>query len=343
MLLPVRDEAAPGRAVPAAAAGADRRARPRVLVLDDGSTDGTADVVRRVAAARSRARRRGVRRVRLLTVRRCPTAGWGKPWACHQLADGSARRAVLVFLDADVVLAPHAVAASVALLRWSRAGPRVAVPAPGRGTPRRAARAAAAAVVVAHDAAAAGRRALGRDVAGRRQRPAARRRRRRPTAGPAATRRSAREMLEDVALLRAVKRTGGRGIGRRRHAARDLPDVRRLAGAARRLREVAVVGVRLAGRAPRRSTAVLGLAYVVPPLAALRGSRAGAVGLRRRGRRAGARRPAYRGRVWPTPSRTRSRSRCSPGSRPGRGGCAVAARWPGRAARCDPAAAPRPP
>jgi hypothetical protein len=46
-----------------------------------------------------------------------PPAGWlGKPWACAQLA-AAARGTTLVFVDADVTLAPHAVAATVALLR----------------------------------------------------------------------------------------------------------------------------------------------------------------------------------------------------------------------------------
>ena len=40
----------------------------------------------------------------------------GKPHACAQLA-AAARGEVLVFVDADVVLAPHAVAAAVAVLR----------------------------------------------------------------------------------------------------------------------------------------------------------------------------------------------------------------------------------
>jgi hypothetical protein len=47
---------------------------------------------------------------------RPPPAGWlGKPWACAQLAE-AADGEVLVFVDADVVLAPDAVAATVGLL-----------------------------------------------------------------------------------------------------------------------------------------------------------------------------------------------------------------------------------
>ena len=80
-------------------------------MLDDGSTDGTADVVSRVAA--------GDPRVRLMTGEPLPDGWWGKPWACAQLAGTASAATMLVFVDADVVLAPDAVAASVALLRWA--------------------------------------------------------------------------------------------------------------------------------------------------------------------------------------------------------------------------------
>ncbi|MGE5829770.1 MAG: glycosyltransferase [Micromonosporaceae bacterium] len=78
-----------------------------ILVGDDGSTDGTAAVVRAVAG--------GDPRVRLLTVP-APPPGWlGKPHACHQLA-AATTAPVLIFVDADVVLAPDAIAATLALL-----------------------------------------------------------------------------------------------------------------------------------------------------------------------------------------------------------------------------------
>lgn len=79
----------------------------QVLVLDDGSTDRTADVVRRVAGEDPRLR---------VLDGHPPPAGWlGKTWACAQLAE-AAEAEVLLFVDADVVLAPHAVAATVGLL-----------------------------------------------------------------------------------------------------------------------------------------------------------------------------------------------------------------------------------
>jgi hypothetical protein len=78
-----------------------------VVVLDDRSTDATADVARRAAD--------GDQRLRVLAGVPPPDGWLGKPWACAQLA-ADARGEVLVFVDADVALAPHAVAATVALL-----------------------------------------------------------------------------------------------------------------------------------------------------------------------------------------------------------------------------------
>jgi hypothetical protein len=79
----------------------------QVLVLDDGSTDQTADAVRRVAGDDPR--------LRVLNGRPAPDGWLGKTWACAQLAE-AADGEILMFVDADVVLAPHAVAATVGLL-----------------------------------------------------------------------------------------------------------------------------------------------------------------------------------------------------------------------------------
>ncbi|PWR10424.1 glycosyl transferase [Micromonospora acroterricola] len=114
VLLPLRDEAA--RVTPCLRALLAQRGVPglRIVVLDDGSTDGTAEVVRAVAGDDPR--------VTLLTGN-APPPGWlGKPHACWQLATRADPAATaLVFVDADVVLAPHAVAAAVAELRAARA------------------------------------------------------------------------------------------------------------------------------------------------------------------------------------------------------------------------------
>ncbi|MEV8507660.1 glycosyltransferase family A protein [Actinoplanes sp. NPDC051475] len=107
VLLPLRDEAA--RVTPCLESLLGQRgvADLEIIVLDDGSTDGTAEVVRGLAGDK----------VRLLTGAP-PTQGWlGKPHACAQLAEAAGDRDVLVFVDADVVLAPDAVAGGVALLR----------------------------------------------------------------------------------------------------------------------------------------------------------------------------------------------------------------------------------
>jgi len=65
-----------------------------ILVLDDSSTDGTADIVARTAAEDSR--------VRLLKGQPLPSGWAGKTFACHQLAQ-EARGSWLLFTDADTV------------------------------------------------------------------------------------------------------------------------------------------------------------------------------------------------------------------------------------------------
>ena len=65
-----------------------------ILVLDDSSTDGTADIVARIASEDNR--------VRLLRGQPLPPGWAGKTFACHQLAQ-EARGSWLLFTDADTV------------------------------------------------------------------------------------------------------------------------------------------------------------------------------------------------------------------------------------------------
>lgn len=110
ILLPVRDEALRVGPCLRSLLAQEGLAHLEILVLDDASTDGTADVVRSVAD--------GDPRLRLITGSPLREGWLGKPFACAQLA-AQAVGDVLVFVDADVVLTRSAVAATVELLRTS--------------------------------------------------------------------------------------------------------------------------------------------------------------------------------------------------------------------------------
>jgi hypothetical protein len=79
-----------------------------VLVLDDASTDRTAEIVREVSLRDAR--------VRLVATRELPVGWNGKQYACWLLAQ-EASAAVMLFLDADVRLKPDAVVRCVAEMR----------------------------------------------------------------------------------------------------------------------------------------------------------------------------------------------------------------------------------
>jgi hypothetical protein len=104
VLIPARDEAANIEACVRAAL-ASRGVAVEVLVMDDGSTDGTADIVARLAAEDPR--------VRPLSAPLLPPDWTGKVHACARLAE-AAGGDWLLFIDADVRLAPHAAAAMAA-------------------------------------------------------------------------------------------------------------------------------------------------------------------------------------------------------------------------------------
>jgi len=77
-----------------------------ILVLDDNSSDKTANIVNRIAATDNR--------IRLVTGKPLPEGWAGKPFACHQLAQ-IARGSWLLFVDADTTHAPHMIRSLLAL------------------------------------------------------------------------------------------------------------------------------------------------------------------------------------------------------------------------------------
>lgn len=257
ILIPARNEASHIGECVAALVG-----QGEVIVLDDGSSDGTAEVARAAGA-------------RVLPGI-APPPGWrGKPWACAQMA-AAVDESVLVFVDADVRAAPGAVAAAVALLDAARLD--VICPFPrqladtfperlvqpllqwswlvtlplrvAERSPRPSLTAACGQFMVVR------RAALER------------------AGGFAAVR---GDVLDDLALVRAIKAAGGRGgvvdgtalaTCRMYRGWAELHD-----GYAKSLWEAFGSPSGAAG-----VLGLLGLAYVLPAAAAMRGSRVGALG-----------------------------------------------------------------
>jgi glycosyltransferase involved in cell wall biosynthesis len=271
VLLPVRDEAAD--VVPclrAVLAAADRHdGVVDVVVLDDDSTDGTRALVDTVA--------RDDARVTVLSGLPAPRGWLGKPWACHQLAQAVAPEVgALVFVDADVTLAPDGLHATIGLLRSS--GLDLVCPYPRQLAPTWSERLVQPllqwswmSTLPLRLAERSGRPSL---AAANGQLLCVDAQAYRRAGGHAAVR---GEVLEDIALLRAVKRAGGRGVVadgtsvatcRMYSGWSDLRD-----GYGKSLWSAFGSPAGAAG-----ALVVLTIVHVVPPVAALRGSRAGLVG-----------------------------------------------------------------
>lgn len=98
VLIPARNEAA-GIAKTIHAVLGNQEIQCEVIVLDDASSDATADIVSAMAQRDSR--------VRLISGTALP-AGWnGKQYACYQLASAATHEEIM-FMDADVRLEPDA-------------------------------------------------------------------------------------------------------------------------------------------------------------------------------------------------------------------------------------------
>ncbi|CCQ16162.1 putative glycosyl transferase family 2 [Rhodococcus sp. AW25M09] len=85
-----------------------------IIVLDDDSSDGTGAAAREAAG--------GDPRIRVVTSDAAPPTGWtGKAAACAELArlaaEDDVQASMIVFVDADVRLAPDALAAAARMLR----------------------------------------------------------------------------------------------------------------------------------------------------------------------------------------------------------------------------------
>lgn len=196
VLLPLRNEA--DRVTPCLEALLGQRGVPglTIHVLDDDSTDGTAELVRSLAGDK----------VDLIRGAPLPDGWLGKPHACQQLADRAGDADLLSFVDADVVLEPDALAEAASLLRELRVtllSPYPKISGTGRllqpllqwswltFLPLRAMERSPRPSL-----AAAGGQWLIVDRAGYQR-----------AGGHAAVR---TEILEDIALARQIKRTGGR-------------------------------------------------------------------------------------------------------------------------------------
>lgn len=124
LLIPARNEEAGIRATVEAALSSEG-VELEIIVLDDHSEDATAEIVAEVAKRDAR--------VRLESAPPLPDGWCGKQHACWALA-GLATHPIVVFLDADVRLAPQGLRRSVAFLEHSGADLISGVPRQETGT-----------------------------------------------------------------------------------------------------------------------------------------------------------------------------------------------------------------
>ncbi|GAB3995684.1 glycosyltransferase family 2 protein [Nocardioides marmoraquaticus] len=266
VLLPVRDEAGHVEACLRHLTDALSRwpGEARLLVLDDGSTDGTGALLADHAG------------IELLQGAPLPDGWLGKPWACHQLAEAADGADLLVFVDADVRVAPHGLTATAALLR--SAGLDVVCPYPrqeAHGLVERLVQPllqwswlstlplGLAEGSTRPSLTAGNGQLLAIDAAAYRR-----------AGGHSAVR---AEVLEDLALVRRVKATGGRG------GVVDGTEVAscRMYDSPAALRDGWSKSLGAAFGSPAGAVAVgalLVLTHVVPAVAAARGSRVGLLG-----------------------------------------------------------------
>ncbi len=282
VVLPVRDEEHAVGDCLAALTAQTQVPDLEIVVVDDASTDATADVVAGYDV--------------VLRTATPPGAGWlGKPNACAQGAADADDVDVLVFVDADVRLARHAIAAAVALLDTSRLDlvspwPRQLAVTPTERLVQPLQQWLWATTLPLRLAERPGRPSL---AAANGQFLVVRRAVYERAGGHGAVR---GEVLEDIALLRAVKRAGGRGVvvdGSALATTRMYEGWAQLAAGYEKSLWSAL------GSSPWGSLAAgaaLAAIWVLPPLT---GTRAGLVGYAAgvAGRAVSARRTG--GRVWP--------------------------------------------
>ena len=276
VLIPARDEESQIGTCLDTIDGADE-----VLVLDDGSADRTAAI----AAAHGATVIRGSH---------VPERSLGKPHACRQLA-AAARGELLVFVDADVRLTPGAVRAAAGLLEAS--GLDLISPLPRQVAATTAERLVqpllAWSVLTFLPLGPAARSSRSSLTAANGQFLVVR-----TGAYERAGGHPVSAVLDDLGLLRAIKRSGGHGVA---VAGFDLASCRMYAGWAE-VRDGYGKSLWAAFGGPVGSAATVGAlaaVYVLPAVAALRGSRVGLIGYAAAvsgrvvtGRRAG-------DRVWP--------------------------------------------